>query len=484
MEEDRDLEEAAAGADRRGPRIAAVLKFHNAGVWNTISYSTAYALHPQASFESLRSLDTSIDRLKQDPPLRTYAARGWIMHRAGDSMLREERSARAEVGSSMSISHFWGVVFDLTGWNLPENTLPVTFDRRSSTASLVSQRAPAVDARAVACSRRSLKTLGISQITARMFPRAQLNTASSLTNPSPSPNPLVSTPPVAASPAATMSQARNITRFYHNRGFIDWDDCMYCLRHTVVSHKDDKTCCWCLPPSVLTTRRCGRCKRAKYCSKACQEADWKVHKPLCALLRAVPKDEPATPDIEQAYALDDWAERRAHTIAAAGASALHFAAREVAGHHVFVVRLDVRMRLLPRSKVTFEYFHSVRDARCVPAADLHGILRALLDGPREQFNPDADDDKTAIARHEKRLAQQSGMVSALIIDMGLKYPSNFISVRFPAPGEGKLREDWLARFKRTAGTDDLATSLWTRGRLEDVLPGVLAAARAAGALRP
>lgn len=28
-------------------------------------------------------------------------------------------------------------------------------------------------------------------------------------------------------------------------------------------------------------KNCGRCKRAKYCSKECQGKDWKEHKPLC-----------------------------------------------------------------------------------------------------------------------------------------------------------------------------------------------------------
>ncbi|CAM9816964.1 unnamed protein product [Sphacelaria rigidula] len=28
--------------------------------------------------------------------------------------------------------------------------------------------------------------------------------------------------------------------------------------------------------------RCSRCRKAKYCCKECQRADWKSHKPACA----------------------------------------------------------------------------------------------------------------------------------------------------------------------------------------------------------
>jgi len=36
--------------------------------------------------------------------------------------------------------------------------------------------------------------------------------------------------------------------------------------------------------SDKTTKRCGACKRIKYCSKACQKADWKKHKNICKML--------------------------------------------------------------------------------------------------------------------------------------------------------------------------------------------------------
>ena len=48
-------------------------------------------------------------------------------------------------------------------------------------------------------------------------------------------------------------------------------------------------CWWCGRP---TTRRCGACQRAGFCSVECQRADQPVHRELCARLAALPRVRP------------------------------------------------------------------------------------------------------------------------------------------------------------------------------------------------
>ena len=41
-------------------------------------------------------------------------------------------------------------------------------------------------------------------------------------------------------------------------------------------------CCWCRKPEILEKfSRCGKCKKARYCSRRCQANDWLRHKSLC-----------------------------------------------------------------------------------------------------------------------------------------------------------------------------------------------------------
>ena len=42
------------------------------------------------------------------------------------------------------------------------------------------------------------------------------------------------------------------------------------------------------PPGGGRLRRCAGCARARYCGAACQEADWALHKPACAVLKRGP----------------------------------------------------------------------------------------------------------------------------------------------------------------------------------------------------
>ena len=59
-------------------------------------------------------------------------------------------------------------------------------------------------------------------------------------------------------------------------------------RHTVpVTMPTTCSTCGEAPPMGDTLSRCSRCKRAFYCSKACQTRDWRDHKPYCQQVEQV-----------------------------------------------------------------------------------------------------------------------------------------------------------------------------------------------------
>ena len=62
-----------------------------------------------------------------------------------------------------------------------------------------------------------------------------------------------------------------------------------------------------LPPGTDKLRKCGSCRRALYCSRACQKRDFQTHKPMCEVLRlgwdaaciaAELKGEPIEPHVD------------------------------------------------------------------------------------------------------------------------------------------------------------------------------------------
>ena len=60
----------------------------------------------------------------------------------------------------------------------------------------------------------------------------------------------------------------------HMRGIV--------VRHTELTLASQaKTCDGCSGDAIYKTRKCGGCRKVRYCSRECQQRAWREHKPLC-----------------------------------------------------------------------------------------------------------------------------------------------------------------------------------------------------------
>jgi hypothetical protein len=54
------------------------------------------------------------------------------------------------------------------------------------------------------------------------------------------------------------------------------------VRHTELTLASQaKTCDGCSGDAIYKTRKCGGCRKVRYCSRECQQRAWREHKPLC-----------------------------------------------------------------------------------------------------------------------------------------------------------------------------------------------------------
>ncbi|KAG6587312.1 putative histone tail methylase containing SET domain [Phytophthora cinnamomi] len=59
------------------------------------------------------------------------------------------------------------------------------------------------------------------------------------------------------------------------------------LRTTAVCAVSSSSCGWCFKPQIALSR-CTGCRKARYCSRACQHRDWPQHRRECAAWRSIP----------------------------------------------------------------------------------------------------------------------------------------------------------------------------------------------------
>ncbi|KAJ6454203.1 hypothetical protein C8R45DRAFT_1038349 [Mycena sanguinolenta] len=102
----------------------------------------------------------------------------------------------------------------------------------------------------------------------------------------------------------------------------------------------------------VTLQRCGACEIDLYCSKECQRAAWKTHKPKCAINRANAKMMPKTA-LDTLKTLRAFTAKHRPTIAEAGIRALGVAADPSrAKRDPLVIQLRPRLDS-PRVETTF-----------------------------------------------------------------------------------------------------------------------------------
>ncbi|KAJ6454207.1 hypothetical protein C8R45DRAFT_882233 [Mycena sanguinolenta] len=102
----------------------------------------------------------------------------------------------------------------------------------------------------------------------------------------------------------------------------------------------------------VTLQRCGACQVDLYCSKECQRAAWKTHKPKCAINRSNAEMMPKT-SLDTLKALRAFTSKHRPTIAEAGIRALGvFTDPSRAEHDLLLILLRPRLES-PRVETTF-----------------------------------------------------------------------------------------------------------------------------------
>ncbi|KAJ6502797.1 hypothetical protein C8R47DRAFT_1193113 [Mycena vitilis] len=123
-------------------------------------------------------------------------------------------------------------------------------------------------------------------------------------------------------------------------------------------------------------RRCAQCGLTRYCSKECQKAHWKTHKPYCMLnVLSVKKAEELGPDYSQRLkAITKWSDVFGGPIGAAALNALDIMNHpEQIDDIVLIIYVDF---LGPASNLR-QYTYDVVDAAALPLGPIRAHARAM-----------------------------------------------------------------------------------------------------------
>ncbi|KAJ7131828.1 hypothetical protein C8R43DRAFT_1133503 [Mycena crocata] len=146
-------------------------------------------------------------------------------------------------------------------------------------------------------------------------------------------------------------------------------------------------------------RRCAGCGIVRYCTKECQKAHWKAHKPHCVLNVEMSKKAAAMgPDYsDRLKAIGKWCDIFSVPIGAASASAMDIMNRpENIDKFVLVIYVD----FLPTAKAP--YTHDIVDAGLVPLSVLREQALAISAEQLEQF--------------ERNSSPRPGMIRVMLAD--------------------------------------------------------------------
>ncbi|KAJ7088079.1 hypothetical protein B0H15DRAFT_949892 [Mycena belliarum] len=175
--------------------------------------------------------------------------------------------------------------------------------------------------------------------------------------------------------------------------------------------------------SRIDLRRCAGCGVVRYCSKECQKAHWKTHKPHCVLnVEMAKKAAEMGPDHSMRLeALGKWCDAFSGVLGAASASALNIMNfPERVDDSVLFIFVD----FLPGAKAP--YTHDIVDAELVPLS----VVRARALAEAAAF-PSGEPPAQRLATFERTLAPRPGMIRVLLRDrrFALSYTTPFVVAR-------------------------------------------------------
>jgi len=204
--------------------------------------------------------------------------------------------------------------------------------------------------------------------------------------------------------------------------------CVRCWKHPLkIKHLDRVSCDGCIPGDG-TLRRCNACKVFRYCSRDCQRADWKTHKPVCAAYAEMREMAERAGLAARRKALEDWCDINLQVVAQAGLSALGF--HEEKGRletHSLLVFLDVVEEPSATTPEKPKFTQYIRDALCVP-----------LQSIRQKFDITVEE-----------MPGRPGLFRILVIDDRLPDPLDFVSLEVTiGDGSSDYDQNWLEYMKR------------------------------------
>ncbi|KAJ7470132.1 hypothetical protein B0H11DRAFT_2041503 [Mycena galericulata] len=175
----------------------------------------------------------------------------------------------------------------------------------------------------------------------------------------------------------------------------------------------------------MDLRRCAGCGIVRYCSKECQKAHWKEHKPHCVLNAEMSKKAEALGSdySDRLKAIGKWCDAFSIPIGAASASALSIMTHpERIDEFVLVIYVDF---LGPAAKAP--YTHDIVDAAVLPLDELRARALKVSQQQLEVF--------------ERNLSPRPGMIRVLLVDR--RFPWSYTTPFVPPKNILSWRRDPL-----------------------------------------
>jgi len=219
--------------------------------------------------------------------------------------------------------------------------------------------------------------------------------------------------------------------------------CEKCFKHTVKAvHSDGVPCDQCIPK----LQSCKACQLVRYCSRACQKAHWKEHKPCCEVNVGIKIHRELLGPVVAArqMAFEKWCRKNTHIIVHVALNALEIMKDQGRlDTHVFLVYVNAFHPIAALLAGKNKFAYSVKEARVVTVEDVHEMFDWRFPNGYEAM--------------QRTLAPRPGMLKTLVIDEGLPFPLDLYTL--PADVDDDVdRAPWKSNWMRILRlTDEVAS---------------------------